>query len=134
MLLQMSVSKILSLTSKLPKEMTSYMIYIVALGLGIKCPCKIHLITQCQGGHCPPPMFVRSVNPIQTGGWQIIPNYTTAPKLKAIQWGTTFSDMGSDNWLVLAFFKLELWNFQDILDLWFREASQNLNLFRHFFS
>ena len=86
------------------------------------------------GGPLAPPIFGGSVNPIRTGGGQIIPNYTTAPKLKAIQWGTTFSDMGSDNWLILAFFKLELWNFQDILDLWFREASQNLNLFRHFFS
>ena len=28
-------------------EMTSNMIYIVALGVGFKCPCKIHLTTQC---------------------------------------------------------------------------------------
>ena len=36
-------------------------------------------------------------------------------------------------WLVLAFFKIELWNFQDKLDLWFREASQNLSSFRQLF-
>ena len=47
--------------------------------------------------------------------------------------GTTFSDMDADNWLILAFFKIELWNFQDKLDLWFREASQNLSLFRQLF-
>ena len=47
--------------------------------------------------------------------------------------GTTFSDMDADNWLVLAFFKIELWNFQDKLDLWFREASQNLSSFRQLF-
>ena len=37
-------------TSKLPKfkkKMTSNMIYIVALGVGFKCPRKIHLNTQC---------------------------------------------------------------------------------------
>ena len=28
-------------------EITSNMIYIVALGVGLKCPCKIHLNTQC---------------------------------------------------------------------------------------
>ena len=27
--------------------MTSNMIYIVAFGVGLKCPCKIHLNTQC---------------------------------------------------------------------------------------
>ena len=32
--------------------MTSNMTYIVALGVGLKCPCKIHLNT-----HCPPPGF-----------------------------------------------------------------------------
>ena len=31
-------------------ELTSNMIYIVALGIGLKCPRKIHLNTQC-----PPP-------------------------------------------------------------------------------
>ena len=31
-------------------EMTSNMIYIVALGVGFKCPCKIHLNTQWGGG------------------------------------------------------------------------------------
>ena len=30
-------------------EMTSNMIYIVALGGDFKCPCKIHLNTQCPG-------------------------------------------------------------------------------------
>ena len=30
-------------------EMTSNMIYIVALAVGLKCPCKIHLNTQCPG-------------------------------------------------------------------------------------
>ena len=30
--------------------MTSNMIYIVALGVGFKCPRKIHLNTQCRGG------------------------------------------------------------------------------------
>ena len=33
-------------------EMTSNMIYIVALGVGFKCPRKIHLNTQC-----PPPLL-----------------------------------------------------------------------------
>ena len=41
--------------------------------------------------------------------------------------------MDANNWLVLAFFKIELWNFQDNLDLWFREASQNLSSFRQLF-
>ena len=27
--------------------LTSNMVYIVALGVGLKCPCKIHLNTQC---------------------------------------------------------------------------------------
>ena len=36
-------------------EMTSNMIYIVALGVGLKCPSKIHLNTQCP----PPPGFFR---------------------------------------------------------------------------
>ena len=31
-------------------EMTSNMIYIVALGVGLKCPRKIHLNTQCSAG------------------------------------------------------------------------------------
>ena len=31
-------------------EMTSNMIYIVALGVGFKCSHKIHVNTQCQGG------------------------------------------------------------------------------------
>ena len=35
-------------------EMTSNMIYIVALGVGLKCPRKIHLNTQCKG-----PMVVK---------------------------------------------------------------------------
>ena len=30
-------------------EMTSNMIYIVAFGVVLKCPCKIHLNTQCKG-------------------------------------------------------------------------------------
>ena len=32
--------------------MTSNMIYIVAFGVGLKCPCKIHLNTQWGWGHC----------------------------------------------------------------------------------
>ena len=32
-------------------EMTSYMIYIVAICVGLKCPRKIHLNTQCRGGY-----------------------------------------------------------------------------------
>ena len=32
-------------------EMTSDMIYIVAFGVGFKCPCKIHLNTQWGWGH-----------------------------------------------------------------------------------
>ena len=31
-------------------ELTSIMIHIVALGVGFKCPCKIHLNTQWGGG------------------------------------------------------------------------------------
>ena len=31
-------------------EMTSNMIYIVAFGVGVKCPRKIHLNTQWEGG------------------------------------------------------------------------------------
>ena len=53
MLLQMFVSKILAQgrlwffkTIKIGMEMTSNMIYIVALGVGFKCPRKIHLNTQ----------------------------------------------------------------------------------------
>ena len=33
-------------------------------------------------GHCPSPLFGRSVNPIPTGGGQIIPTYFTAPPQK----------------------------------------------------
>ena len=40
-------------------EITSNMIYIVAFGVGLKCPHKIHLNTQC-----PPPYFVFSKNAI----------------------------------------------------------------------
>ena len=29
-------------------EMTANMIYIVALGVGLKCPRKVHLNTQCK--------------------------------------------------------------------------------------
>ena len=51
MQLKMSVSKILALmvlqNYKKFIEMTSNMIYIVALGGGFKCPHKIHLNTQC---------------------------------------------------------------------------------------
>jgi hypothetical protein len=31
-------------------EMTSNMVYIVAFGVGFKCPRKIHLNTQCPAG------------------------------------------------------------------------------------
>jgi hypothetical protein len=34
-------------------EITSNMIYIVAFGVGLKCPLKIHLNTQCP----PPPVL-----------------------------------------------------------------------------
>ena len=49
---------------------------------------------------------------------------------KIWQRGTGFSDMDAGMWLVSAFSKIEYWNFQDKLLLWFREASQNLSLFR----
>ena len=44
-------------------------------------------------------------------------NVTTFKKALdlTLERGTTFSDMDADNWLVLAFFKIELWNFQDEL-------------------
>ena len=44
-----------------------------------------------------------------------------------VEKGTGFSDMDAGMWLVSAFFKIEYWNFQDKLLLWFREASQNLS-------
>ena len=51
--LEMSVTKIMAhrRLSKLPNliEMISNMIYIVALGDGFKCSCKIHLNTQWKG-------------------------------------------------------------------------------------
>ena len=57
MLLQMPVSKILAhrhlwyfKTTKTFIELTSNMIYTVALGIGFKCPRKIHLNTQCPPG------------------------------------------------------------------------------------
>ena len=55
--LEMSVSKILAYmvlqNYQNVTEMTSNMIYIVALGDGLKCPRKIYLNTQCKGGgHC----------------------------------------------------------------------------------
>ena len=58
MLHQMSVLKILA-SMVLQNyqnfiEMTSNMIYIVAFGGGLKCPCKIHLNTRC-----PPPKKCR---------------------------------------------------------------------------
>ena len=34
-------------------ELSSHMIYIVALGVGLKCPRKIHLNTQCPGPPVP---------------------------------------------------------------------------------
>ena len=40
-------------------EMTSNVIYIVTLGVGCKCPCKIHLNTQCP----PPPDFQTFLHP-----------------------------------------------------------------------
>ena len=49
--LEMSVSMVL-LNYQSFIEMTSNKIYIVALGGGFKCPCKIHLNTQCP----PPPI------------------------------------------------------------------------------
>ena len=58
MLLQMSVSKVLAqrrlwyfkTTKILQKWLQTCMIYIVAFGVGLKCPRKIHLNTQCVGG------------------------------------------------------------------------------------
>ena len=38
-------------------------------------------------------------------------------------------DLGGDS----PFFELEYWNFQHMLDLWFREASQNLSSYRQLF-
>ena len=56
--LEMSVSKILAhrrLWYKQIIEMTSNMIHIVALGVGLRCPHKILLNTQWGGGQfCPP--------------------------------------------------------------------------------
>ena len=43
--------------------------------------------------------------------------------------GNEEMDLGGD----LPFFELEYWNFQHMLDLWFREASQNLSSFRQLF-
>ena len=54
--LKTSVSKILARASMVLQnyqkliEITSNMIYIVALGGGFKCPCNIHLNTQWRGG------------------------------------------------------------------------------------
>ena len=44
-------------------EMTSNMIYIVALGVGFKCPHKIHLNTQWGGGRLcqPQPIAIREI-------------------------------------------------------------------------
>ena len=56
MLLKISVSKILAhgrlryfKTTNFFLEMTSNVIYVVALGVGFKCPHKIHLKTPCPG-------------------------------------------------------------------------------------
>ena len=60
----MSVSKILLKASMILQnyqsfiETTSNMIYVVALGVGLKCPRKIHLNTQC-----PPRVFRPSYGP-----------------------------------------------------------------------
>ena len=32
------------------------------------------------------------------------------------KWGTTLSDMDADNWLVLVFFKIKLWNFHTMFE------------------
>ena len=50
-----------------------------------------------------------------------------------VQRGTGFSDMDAGIWLISAFFKIEYWNSQDKLFLSFREALQNLSLFRQLF-
>ena len=43
-------------------EITSNMIYIVAFGVGLKCPRKIHLNTQWGGGdYCPLPDFGKNI-------------------------------------------------------------------------
>ena len=71
--LEMSVSKILAHGRLWPVlldyqnfiEMTSNMIYIVSLGIGFKCPRKIHLNTQC------PPLNVLTFRrPWYTHTWQ----------------------------------------------------------------
>ena len=67
-------------------EITSNMIYIVAFGVGLKCPNKIHLNTQCEGAMAPPD-FGRSVNPISTKGadyaHQII---LASPDFQTLRW------------------------------------------------
>ena len=52
--LAMSVSRVSMALQNYQKfiVLTSNMIYIVALGVGFKCPCKIHMNTQCP----PPPL------------------------------------------------------------------------------
>ena len=60
MRLEMSVSKILAMVLQKYQnviEMTSNMICIVALGVGLKCPRKIHLNTQWGGGIGYPQFF-----------------------------------------------------------------------------
>ena len=73
MLLQMSVSKILAhsrlwyfKSTKIFTEMTSNMIYIVAFGVGVglKCPHKIHLNTQCLG-------VIRGINGVYLSFWEL---------------------------------------------------------------
>ena len=65
--------------------MTSNMIYIVALGVGFKCPRKIHLNTQCVWGGVN--FFKISYGPALTEGlegWScaklhLHPNFSTLP-------------------------------------------------------
>ena len=48
-------------------EITSDMIYIVALGVGLKCPRKIHLNTQCPPGSGITVYYARNVNSMGGG-------------------------------------------------------------------
>ena len=49
-------------------EMTANMIYIVALCVGLKCPCKIHLNTQCGEGRLSPPITTGTPNVFHLSG------------------------------------------------------------------